>query len=369
MDIDELQRELSRLRRENDEFKERLANQQTQQFCEQLESDKVASRLQHLLELMPAGVVLIDNTGTVSVSNPAAEQLLGEALEGKKWSDVISRSFAPQSDDGFEISLRDGRRVKLATCALTSEPGQLLVLTDLTETRLLQSRVSHYQRLSEMGRMMASLAHQIRTPLSAALLYMDHLGRPDLRPDQHTRFVGKARSRLQHLEQQVRDMLLFARGENRLDDRIDTETFVQILEDQLDIPLAHHEGDCEILNKAPGRVVQCNKDTLIGAVMNLINNALQAGGAEVDISIQLDEVDGQLRLNIADNGPGMDQATRARALEPFYTTKSHGTGLGLAVAQVVAHSHHGTFNLHSEPGIGTLVSLTLPVHEMTMAEL
>lgn len=367
IEAESLEQEIVRLRRENEELKTRLSSQQTAQFCEQLENDRVASRLRHLLDLMPAGVVLIDNTGRVSVCNPAAEAFLGAPLKNQPWAEIISRSFAPQSDDGHEITLRDGRKVQLATCALTAEPGQLLVLTDLTETRLLQSRVSHYQRLSEMGRMVASLAHQVRTPLSAALLYMDHLGREDLSAEQRQRFVAKVRARLNHLEQQVRDMLLFARGETRLDDCIPTEALVRDLEDQLDIPLAHHEGDCEVVNAAPGRALQCNHDTLQGALMNLVNNALQAGGPTVDVSIRIDESDGHLCLSVADNGPGMDAETRDRALEPFYTTKSHGTGLGLAVAQVVAHAHHGTFKLHSEQGVGTIVSLCLPIHTMENA--
>lgn len=365
-----LQLEVVRLRQENDELKARLVNQQTLHTWEQLESDKFASRLRHLMELMPAGVVLIDNTGLVSLCNPAAEQFLGLPLLQQPWANVIARSFDPQSDDGYEISLRDGRRVQLHTCALTAEPGQLLMLTDLTETRLLQSRLSHYQRLSEMGRMMASLAHQIRTPLSAALLYLDHLNRPEqLTREQRIRFAAKARSRLQHLEQQVRDMLLFARGESRLEDRLTTDELLCELEDQLDVPLAHHEGDCELINNAPGAVIQCNRDTLLGALMNLVNNALQAGGVSVDLTIRLDESEGGLQLCVGDNGPGMDTLTCQRAQEPFYTTKSHGTGLGLAVAQVVAHAHHGTFNLHSEQGVGTLVSLTLPVFEMEARQL
>lgn len=364
-----LEQEVIRLRQENEELKNRLSSQQTQQFCEQLENDKVASRLRHLLDLMPAGVVLIDNTGKVSVCNPAAEAFLGVPLLGQPWAEIISRSFAPQSDDGHEISLKDGRRVQLTTCALTAEPGQLLVLTDLTETRLLQSRLSHYQRLSDMGRMVASLAHQIRTPLSAALLYMDHLGRDALTPEQRQRFVGKVRARLQHLEQQVRDMLLFARGETRLEDRISTRELIRELEDLLDVPLAHHEGDCELINNAEHHMIQCNRDTLQGAILNLVNNALQAGGSAVDLNIRFDAEEGQLRISVGDNGPGMDQETRNRALEPFYTTKSHGTGLGLSVAQVVAHAHHGTFTLHSEQGIGTVVALTLPAYQMEPATL
>lgn len=353
--------ELIRLREENKQLKNRLYDQQAQQLSEQVESGIVADRLQQLLELMPVGVLTIDNTGRVIECNSAAKRFLGEPLLQEPWGNVISRSFAPQSDDGHEISLKDGRRVQLATCALTSQPGQLVLLTDLTETRLLQSRLSHYQRLSEMGRMMASLAHQIRTPLSAALLYLDNLNRSDLTLEQRLRFVSKIRSRLQNLEQQVRDMLVFARGETKLEDRITTSEFFAALEDQLDVPLAHHEGDCDIENHARGHNIQCNKETLLGALINLVENAIQAGGSTVDVQIIADCVDDKLRIVLSDNGPGMDLETRNKAMQPFYTTKSHGTGLGLAVAQVVAHGHHGTFDLQSIEGQGTVITMMLPV--------
>ena len=90
-------------------------------------------------------------------ANPAAEDFLGTPLIGQPWFEIISRSFAPRGDDGHEVSLKDGRRVSLMTRAMDSEPGQLVLLTDQTETRLLQGRVSHYQRLSEMGRMMSEI--------------------------------------------------------------------------------------------------------------------------------------------------------------------------------------------------------------------
>ena len=90
---------------------------------------------------------------------------MGEPLENERWLDVIHRAFSPKDDDGHEVSLKDGRRVKLAISA--SDLGQLILITDLTETRLLQSRLSDLQRLSSLGKMVASLAHQVRTPLSA----------------------------------------------------------------------------------------------------------------------------------------------------------------------------------------------------------
>lgn len=342
-----------------------------QQLQQQLESERQAesdeskrleSRMRQLLDLLPAGVIQIGGDGVISDCNPAAEELLGSQLRGELWLAVIQRCFAPRSDDGHEVSLYDGRRVSLATRAMDNEPGQLVLLTNLTETRLLQDRLSHYQRLSEMGRMMASLAHQIRTPLSAALLYVDHLSRSDISLGQRTKFTAKVKSRLTHLEKQVRDMLVFARAETRLDDRLTTEQLLSDIEDQLDVPLTSFDADCDCVNDAPGVSIQCNKDALLGALVNLVENALQACGEGSELQLSLTVENGSLYITVADGGPGMDEETLRRATEPFYTTKSHGTGLGLAVAQVVAMAHHGQFELQSSPGNGTAASIIMPAH-------
>lgn len=323
----------------------------------------LSDRYRHLLAVMPAGVILIDGKGLVAEANPAAINLLGEPLVGEPWHSIIGRSFAPQRDDGHEVSLKDGRKVSLLTRAMEHEPGQLLLLTDQTETRLLQGRLSHYQRLSEMGRMMASLAHQIRTPLSAALLYVDHLTRSDLQPEQRHKFATKAKSRLTNLEQQVRDMLIFARGEMRLDDQIRVKDLVAEFEDLLDLPLVNHDADCDCQNEVPDLLLHCNKEALLGVCMNLVENALQACGKGAELIARFYQHDDRLRIDIIDQGPGMDAEALKRALEPFHTTKSHGTGLGLAVAQVVAHAHHGRFLLNSVQGEGTVASLILPLSD------
>jgi two-component system sensor histidine kinase FlrB len=129
------------------------------------------------------------------------------------WRHVIARCFAPREDDGHEVSLKDGRRLSIATRSLDAEPGQLVLLNDLTETRHLQDQLARHERLSSLGRMVASLAHQIRTPLSAALLYASHLTEQALPVETQQRFAGRLKERLHELEHQVRDMLVFARGE------------------------------------------------------------------------------------------------------------------------------------------------------------
>jgi len=334
-----------------------------------LQADRVAlERLRRLIDRMPGGVLVIGQTGRITEFNPAAVLLLGIELADKTWLEVINQCFAPRPDDGHEVSLKNGRRVSLSTQALDGEPGQLVFITDQTHTRTLQEQLHHYQRLSEMGRMMASLAHQVRTPLSAALLYASHLMAPQLDDDKRIRFAGKVKSRLTHLEQQVRDMLIFARGETKLEDRVDGRTLMARLEDLLDQPLSQHDADCDCINEAPDAVIQCNLEALLGAVLNLVNNALQACGEGTELRLRMATEDDRLLLEVIDNGPGMDAATLKRAQEPFYTTKSHGTGLGLAIAQVMAKAHHGEFVLVSTPGAGTRASFRLPLINPTAQE-
>jgi len=202
------------------ELKGELALVSAQRMQELAEKERLANRLLSLLDLLPGGVIVIDGQGVVREANPAACLLLGKPLEGMLWREVIARCFAPREDDGHEISLKDGRRLSIATRSLNGEPGQLVLLTDLTETRRLQDQLARHERLSALGRMVASLAHQIRTPLSAAMLYASHLSEQALPFEQQQRFAGRLKERLHELEHQVRDMLVFARGDLPLPDRL-----------------------------------------------------------------------------------------------------------------------------------------------------
>ncbi|MCB1666135.1 MAG: PAS domain-containing protein, partial [Pseudomonadales bacterium] len=118
-----------------------------QRLKEISEKERIASRLENLLQLLPGGVIVLNSAGQVSDCNAAAVELLGEPLKGLYWRDIIRERFAPRLDDGHEISLRNGKRVSLATRSLNDEPGQIILLTDQTETRQLQQNLSRHQRL------------------------------------------------------------------------------------------------------------------------------------------------------------------------------------------------------------------------------
>ena len=222
---------------------------------------------------------------------------------------MIARNFAPREDDGHEISLKDGRRLSIATRSLHAEPGQLVLLTDLTETRRLQDQLSRHERLSALGRMVASLAHQIRTPLSAALLYASHLTEQVLPVEQQQRFAGRLKERLHELEHQVRDMLIFARGELPLPDRIAPGALFEALRAAAE---PHVQGmqmrwQCD---SREGELL-CNRDTLVGSLLNLIENAIQAAGREAQALAR--EAIAEARRALREAGIGLSAVDPANA--------------------------------------------------------
>ncbi|EJN21777.1 signal transduction histidine kinase [Pseudomonas sp. GM79] len=341
------------------ELKGELAVVSAQRMQELAEKERLANRLQNLLDLLPGGVIVIDAQGIVREANPAASELLGLPLEGELWRHVIARCFAPREDDGHEISLKDGRRLSIATRSLDAEPGQLVLLNDLTETRHLQDQLARHERLSSLGRMVASLAHQIRTPLSAALLYASHLTEQQLPVETQQRFAGRLKERLHELEHQVRDMLVFARGELPLTDRVSPKMLMQSLQ----AAALTHVQDLPIRWQCDSHAGEllCNRDTLVGAILNLIENAIQASAGDVRLKVHLYTRDNNLRLCISDSGSGIDTKVLARLGEPFFTTKTTGTGLGLTVVKAVARAHQGELQLRSRPGRGTCAQVILPL--------
>ncbi|MGF6220745.1 two-component system sensor histidine kinase FlrB [Pseudomonas sp. F-14 TE3482] len=341
------------------ELKGELAVVSAQRMQELAEKERLANRLQNLLDLLPGGVIVIDAQGIVREANPAASELLGLPLEGELWRHVIARCFAPREDDGHEISLKDGRRLSIATRSLDAEPGQLVLLNDLTETRHLQDQLARHERLSSLGRMVASLAHQIRTPLSAALLYASHLTEQELSVETQQRFAGRLKERLHELEHQVRDMLVFARGELPLTDRVTPRMLMQSLQ----AAALTHVQDLPIRWQCDSHAGEllCNRDTLVGAILNLIENAIQASAGDVRLKVHLYTRGNNLRLCVSDSGSGIDTKVLARLGEPFFTTKTTGTGLGLTVVKAVARAHQGELQLRSRPGRGTCAQVILPL--------
>ena len=344
---------------------QKLVTANNDRLRELTEKERVADRLQSLLKALPAGVIVLDNDGIVIECNPAAIDLLGSPLVGLAWIDIIHRAFAPRSDDGHDISLRDGRKVSLSTQALGGEPGQILLLQDVTETRVLQDSLNRSKRLSDMGEMAASLAHQIRTPLSSALLYSSPLLGKEISRDKRVHFTTRIRSSLQQLENQVNDMLMFAKGGGTAStEQIVVAEFLVEVKQSMEMQCQQREAVLEIECADHSMNILGTRESLLGAFQNLISNALNAGGDKVELKLQAKAIehDGlpMIALSVQDNGPGISDENQQKIFEPFFTTGSRGTGLGLAVVKAVAHAHKGVITVNSTENIGSTFTMILP---------
>lgn len=333
-----------------------LAQAQDERLAYLTEKERLADRLEGLLETLPAGVVVLDRDGSVSDANPAARALLGNRLEGETWSAIVARRFAGEGAGGGEFPLRDGRIVSIATRRL--EEGRILVLTDVTETRSLQTLLARNRRLSEMGQMNARLAHQLRTPLATAVLYASQLRACGSSPREQ-RYAKRISSSLQRLERMVNDMLRFAGGSSAaLHQPLSVNELFAEVAAQMEAQL----GDSIVLEfGAPaGTFLNGDRDALVGALANLVSNAIEHGGAAVHITLGARLDDNEIVLSVSDDGPGVAPELSTRIFEPFYTTRSNGTGLGLAVVASVARAHHGVVEVSSAPAGGALFCIRIP---------
>lgn len=319
--------------------------------------------LADVFEQTPSGLVLLDDSGLVFKANRAACTLLGGPLIGESWLAVIQRVFCLRPDDGHEVSLRDGRRVQLITQPLRQRPGQLIQLTDLTRTRQLQEQLGHLSRLSALGKMAASLAHQIRTPLAAAMLYGANLANRTLSPEARGSFQRKLMDRLKELEHQVSDVLLFARnGEQQVVSQVPLENLLLQVRQASEAMLHQAGAQLELLLPAEPVSLLANAEALTSAITNLLNNAVQAGATK--LGIQVEAQAREVCLRVLDNGRGIAAEQLPRICEPFFTTRSQGTGLGLAVVQSVVQSHQGRLDVSSVEGKGSCFTLYLPLEHV-----
>lgn len=316
------------------------------------------SLLQEVFAALPSAVVVLDEQGRIVRANERAAQLLDcPELEGKRWLEVMAQAFRPQNDDGNEISTRTGRRLQVTTTPLRA--GQLIHMTDLTQTRLLQDKLAHMERLSSLGRMAASLAHQIRTPLSAAILYAANLGNANLMPTARKHFQEKLMSRLEALEAQVSDILLFARSNDMTVGELDAQTLIAATENNVTAVISKHHVLLE--SEAPHGAIAIlgNSSALVGALSNLVANAVEAGATHIILRLTADE--NQVSLAVANNGPIIPEELKTKIFEPFFTSKSAGTGLGLAVVTAVTKVHQGTLTLSSwNDTFATVFTITIP---------
>ncbi len=344
-----------------DGLQEQVVHLQSQLAKSVQEKRQVADRLSRLLNLLPAGVIVLNEQGQVSEMNPSAEAILGKDALGRDWDIVVMNVFLIANDAG-ELITHDEVVYQLSEACLDEGVGKILLIQDVTSARELQAHVSRHQRLHSMGEMAASLAHQIRTPLSSALLYVSQLNSDNITEDKREKFVGKARHSLNHLEGLVKDMLQYARGGKGSEQYIELQELMMQLESNVETQVACSESEVSFEPMTEKLVVMGDKDALLTAMQNLIGNAIEVVGEQAQIHVLVNRLsEKQVDLVVVDNGPGIEKDLLEKIFEPFYTSRAKGTGLGLAVVRAIAEAHGGTAWVKSITGHGSRFGIRLPL--------
>ncbi|MDD5296441.1 MAG: ATP-binding protein [Rhodocyclaceae bacterium] len=325
------------------------------------EKAALTERLAMLLDALPAGVLVLDPEGLVAQCNPAAETLLGKPVQGASWEELVAKRLMP-TEVAREWQVND-RRVALEVTHLDSAGGRIVLVNDVTEAHRRKTEAARKERLAAMGEMAASLAHQLRTPLAAALLYTANLEQPHMPERLRVECATKAVGRLKHLERLIQDVLLFVRGEVLGRESIPVAGLMSDLA-QVAEPLAagrgvHFSAD----DQTGGALLMGERKTLTGALVNLLENALQVVEEGGSVALWAKRAGNMLEFHVRDDGRGIDPTLAQRLFEPFFTTRSDGTGLGLAIALGVARAHGGGIEAHPAPGKGSEFVLRVPLKE------
>ncbi|MDR3158169.1 MAG: PAS domain-containing protein [Zoogloeaceae bacterium] len=323
------------------------------------EKEALSERLRLLLDALPAGVVVLNGAARITEANPAARDLLGADIEGRHWGEVARELLEPSRTLG-EWQLGD-KHLNLAESPLDSSGGKLLLLHDISVAHQMKTELERNQRLAAMGELAASLAHQLRTPLATALLYAGNLGQAELSDAARHRFAGKAAAQLRRLERLIQDVLLFARGESIGRDVIPVADLFLEAAQTLEPLLKAREVRLETRLPAPEARIVGGRKALFGALVSLLENALQVSAPGGRIWLCADSGNDEIRMSVADEGPGIPEDLRTRIFEPFFTTMPQGTGLGLPIALGVARAHGGSLRVESTPPDGARFILSLPV--------
>ena len=329
------------------------------------------------------GLIALDRAYQITAFNRAAEEITGvpsaQAI-GRSWSALVGASVPlasieatidgnPRASLRHETALRrpDGSTVpvRMTFSALQSGEGERLGLIsaceDLSAIRAMESRMRQADRLATVGRMAANIAHEIRNPLASLTGAIEVLTSPHTAEDSRERLsqiVARESERLNHI---IKNFLEYARPAP-----LSITTFdVAAAAEEVLLLLEHRAspGSLKVIREFPPSLLwPVDGQQFRQILWNLCLNAVEAMPEGGELRVAAAVRGGTLEITVTDTGEGIAAGDVSHVFEPFFSTKSEGTGLGLALVHRVVQEHGGEIDVRSSPGLGTTFTLTLPSH-------
>jgi len=374
---DQLQQSYQELDNRAAQLTEQLASAQNERLKQLAEKEQLAHRLQSLLNALPAGVLLVDEQGVINTANPAAELFLEQKLIGKPWQRVYAQQVLRHSEQ--DLYLNSGRILSLKRQPLNAlsldasdekKSGEIILLDDITEQRMLEGLADRQNRLAAMGQMAAGLAHQLRTPLASAVLYASQLNQFTADKPRENKAVDKIRTCMRYLEKLINDMLMYAKGGEFAEQKFQLNDLLVTFNARIENSIKENNAQLTIVSQMGNIQLTGSQDALVSVIINLVENASQACKKFNDncanneickIEIEAYQQSDYLIIAVRDNGPGLSAEEQEKIFEPFFTQREGGTGLGLAVAQSIVQAHHGDLLVRSQVGKGASFYICLPI--------
>lgn len=338
---------------------------------------------ERIVESIRSGVVTTDLLGRIYTFNAAATEITGYAegdVRGQDASiffgeikeiisDSVNAATAGDAGPRFEADCltADGLRLRLgfSISPLFSETGEttgtVITFQDLTQIRALEETARRQDRLAAIGRMAASIAHEIRNPLAAMRGSIQML-RADMASDSsETQLMEIILRESDRLNRIISDFLSYARPRSIVQSKVNVGELLK----QTFTLLRHSSeiGDKHIIQEevpAQPALLDADSEQLQQVFWNLSRNALQAmpNGGTLSAKVEANS-DSRLRITFSDTGRGMTAEQVEHLFEPFSSTTG-GTGLGLSIVYQIIRDHGGTINVRSREGRGTTIAIELP---------
>lgn len=307
-------------------------------------------------------------------------QKMVEESDGTKHFDIVKPVTANGADLGFleiglslgsmeaawQQSLRSMLVVGLAILAMGSF-GMGIIFSNqqshLRKVKSLEAELSRQERLSELGNLAATVAHEIRNPLNSVSMGLQRLSAeflPTRDQDEYARFLNLMQGEVRRLNAIVEQFLGLARPLSLKPEKLAVGHFLEnlVVLAAGDAASANVRIDLQVASNLPP--LEADPNYLKQLLLNLILNGVQAMPEGGTLTVAADADKDYLRLAVTDRGVGIKPEAAMKIFEPYFTTKPNGSGLGLSIARRIAEAHGGKITVESEPQRGSRFQVFLP---------
>lgn len=334
-----------------------------------------------LISRLPVGIIATDHAGIVKTFNALASELTGIAAGtalNREATEVLPQHLAvffnpPRTDEEIldrELALPASAGADL-TIHASSVPvyddhaapiGRVLLLHDLTRLKTLEKEMQKHERLVALGKMAGGVAHEVRNPLSSIKGLAALLGSRFAKESEERHSADLLIEEVERLNRAITELLNFAKPLPLNRESLDLSTFIA---NSLDLIAGDAAASGVTTRSAEeGKIppVLADGDRLNQVLLNLYLNSLQAmaQGGTLAVTTRLGEKEGTVQIVVQDSGNGIAAEILDRIMDPYFTTKPQGSGLGLAMVHKIMEEHGGGVQVASRVGEGTTVTLTLP---------